>query len=74
MLAAEHILIDITLISCSPSFTNITELWNLPACRQVYHQLSIFGQQQYRAEVTQTISTAESPGRCAQYAIRSKKM
>ena len=29
----------------------------------MYPQLSIFDQQQYRAEVTQTISTAESPGR-----------
>ena len=56
MLAAEHILIDISPISSSPSFTNITELG-------IYHQLSIFDQQQYRAEVTQNISTAESPGR-----------
>jgi len=63
MLASEHILIDISPISCSRSFTNITQLWNLPAGRQVYHQLSIFDQQQYRAEVTQNISTAESPGR-----------
>jgi hypothetical protein len=66
MLAAEQILIDISLISCSPNCTNITQLWNLPAGRQVYHQLSIFDQQQYRAEVTQNISTAESPGRCMQ--------
>jgi len=38
-----------------------------PAGRQVYHQLSIFDQQQYRAEVTQNISTAESPGRWQQW-------
>ena len=63
MLASEYILIDISLISCSPICTNITQLWNLPAGRQVYHQLSIFTQRLYRAEVTQTISTAESPGR-----------
>jgi hypothetical protein len=31
MLAAEYILIDISLISCSPSCTNITELWNIPS-------------------------------------------
>ena len=31
MLASEHILIDISLISCSPSCTNITELWNIPS-------------------------------------------
>ena len=31
MLASEYILIDISLISCSPSFTNITELWNIPS-------------------------------------------
>ena len=31
MLASEHILIDITLISCSPIFTNITQLWNIPS-------------------------------------------
>jgi len=30
----------------------------------IYHQLSIFDQQQYQAEVTRNISTAESPGRC----------
>jgi len=30
-LAAEHILIDISLISCSSTFTNITELWNIPS-------------------------------------------
>ena len=29
----------------------------------IYSQLSIFDQQQFRAEVTQTISTAESPER-----------
>src|SRR6185295_19501008 len=33
----------------------------------IYHQLSIFDQQQYRAEVTQNISTAESPGRWLQF-------
>ena len=32
----------------------------------ICHQLSIFNQQQYRAEVTQNISTAESPGRYMQ--------
>jgi len=31
MLASEHILIDISLISYNPSFTNITELWNIPS-------------------------------------------
>ncbi len=31
MLAAEYILIDISLISYSPSITNITELWNIPS-------------------------------------------
>ena len=31
MLASEHILVDISLISCSPSCTNITELWNIPS-------------------------------------------
>ena len=31
MLASEYILIDISLISCSPNFTNITELWNIPS-------------------------------------------
>ena len=39
MLASEHILIDISLFSFS-----------LPAGRQVYHQLYIFDQRQYRAE------------------------
>jgi hypothetical protein len=29
----------------------------------IYPQLSIFTQQQYRAEVSRNISTAESPGR-----------
>jgi len=31
MLASEHILIDISLISYSPSLTNITGLWNIPS-------------------------------------------
>ena len=31
MLASEHIRIDISLIGCSPNFTNITELWNIPS-------------------------------------------
>jgi len=66
MLASEHILIDISLISCSSNCTNITELWNLPAGRRVYPQLSIFDQQQCRAEESQNISTAESPGRWPQ--------
>jgi hypothetical protein len=50
MLASEYIMIDISLFSCSSIFTNITQLWNLPAGRQVYPHLSIFNQQQYRAE------------------------
>jgi len=33
----------------------------------IYPQLSIFDQQQYRAKVTQNISTAESPGRWQQW-------
>jgi hypothetical protein len=36
MLASEHILIDISLISCSPSFTNITKLWNIPSAFYLY--------------------------------------
>jgi len=36
MLASEHILIDITLISCNPNFTNITELWNIPSAFYLY--------------------------------------
>jgi len=36
MLAAEYILIDISLISCSPSCTNITELWNIPSAFYLY--------------------------------------
>jgi hypothetical protein len=36
MLAAEYILIDISLISYSPSFTNITELWNIPSAFYLY--------------------------------------
>ena len=47
MLASEYILIDISL----------------KGSRQVYPRLSIFDQQQYRAEVTRNISTAERPGR-----------
>ena len=43
MLATEYILIDISLIRCS-----------LPAGRQVYHQLFIFDQQQFRAEAPRT--------------------
>ena len=70
--AAEHILINISLLSFSPNRTNITELWNLPAGRQVYHQLFIFDQQQYRAEVTRNISTAESPGRWQQWLEKVK--
>ncbi len=56
MLASEHILIDISLISCSP-------IDDLRISFGIYHQLSIFNQQQYQAAVTQNISTAESPGR-----------
>ena len=36
MLASEYVLIDISLISCSPSFTNITELWNIPSAFYLY--------------------------------------
>jgi len=54
MLASEYILIDITLISYSPSFTNITELWNVTSALYLYSAT-------VRAEVTQNISTAESP-------------
>ena len=36
MLAAEYVLIDISLISYSPSFTNITELWNIPSAFYLY--------------------------------------
>src|SRR4029079_11547416 len=36
MLASEYILIDISLISYSPSFTNITELWNIPSAFYLY--------------------------------------
>ncbi|MFC0775470.1 hypothetical protein [Terrimonas alba] len=31
LLASEYILIEITLFSCSPNFTNITKLWNIPS-------------------------------------------
>jgi len=31
MLASEHIFINISLISCSPSWTNTTEFWNMPS-------------------------------------------
>src|SRR6185436_13663417 len=36
MLAAEYILIDISLISYSPICTNITELWNIPSAFYLY--------------------------------------
>ena len=36
MLAAEYILIDISLLSCSPNWTNITELWNMPSAFYLY--------------------------------------
>ena len=36
MLATEYILIDISLISYSPSFTNLTELWNIPSAFYLY--------------------------------------
>ena len=45
--------------ACRPCFAEAPQRHS----RQVYHQLSIFDQQQYQAEVTQNISTAESPGR-----------
>ena len=56
MLAAEHILIEITLINYSPSFTNITELWNIPSAFYLYPAT-------VPAEGTRNISTAESSGR-----------
>jgi len=36
MLATEYILIDTSLISYSPSFTNITEPWNIPSAFYLY--------------------------------------
>jgi len=36
MLASEYILIDISLISYSPSSTNITGLWNIPSAFYLY--------------------------------------
>jgi hypothetical protein len=67
MLASEHILIDVTLISSA----SLRSQWRVPTLESqmsfgIYHQLSIFDQQQYQAEVTQNISTAESPGRWLQ--------
>jgi hypothetical protein len=46
MLAAEHALIDISLISCSPNF-------HLRVSFGINLQLSIFTQRQSQAEVTQ---------------------
>src|SRR5688572_18248483 len=40
----------------------------------MYPQLSIFDQRQYRAEVTQNISTAESPGRWLLLLIDTKSL
>ena len=54
MLAKEYILIDIALLSCSPGATNIAELWNITSALYLYSTT-------VRAEVTQNISTAESP-------------
>ncbi len=56
MLALEYILIDISLINCSPNCY-------LPISFGINDRLSIFDQQQYRATVTRNTSTAESPGR-----------
>jgi len=36
MLAVEYKLIDISLISCSPSLTHITRLWNIPSAFYLY--------------------------------------
>ena len=55
MLASEYILIDISLISFSPSGTNKTELWHITSAFYLYSAT-------VQAEVTQNISTAESPG------------
>jgi hypothetical protein len=38
MLPEEQILIDISLISCSPGWTNITELWNIISAFYLYHR------------------------------------
>ncbi len=59
MPASEYILIDKSLISFSP-------ICGSPINFGIYPQLSIFDQQQFRAEVTRTIGTAESPGRWLQ--------
>jgi hypothetical protein len=68
MLASEHTLIDISLISCSPNLPNMTELWNPPAGRQVYHQLFIFDQQQYRAEARPNVPKSNTK---IEYFLRS---
>ena len=66
MLASQHILIDISLISCSPSFTNITGLGNIPSAFYLYPAT-------VPAEVTQNI-TAESTGRWPQLKTTTQKV
>lgn len=42
MLAAAYILIEISLISCSPRWTNTTELWNITSAFYHYSATLIF--------------------------------
>jgi len=59
MLAEEYILIDISLISCSPGWTNKSQQKNLTSS-------SVFQSASARADGSHNISTAKSPQRCAQ--------
>jgi hypothetical protein len=54
MLAEEYVLIDISLLSCSPGLTNKSQQKNIPST-------SVFQSASVPADVTQNISTAESP-------------
>ena len=58
MMASEYILIDISYSAAAPTDCSRISFG-------ISHQLSIFVQQQSRAEESQTTSTAESPERCA---------
>jgi hypothetical protein len=67
MPASEHILIDISLNSCIPKLRDQLNKHNraLEYTISFLSLISNIPKFRDRAEVTQNISTAESPGRCA---------
>jgi len=60
MLAEKNKLIEISLFSCSPGWTNKAELQNLTSSSLTLLSPAIGG---IRADESRNISTAESPGR-----------